>query len=72
MAAKEASSLMVINLKLPVAQELELNSNLRSEAFFQDYEKQRAFQSQFEYKCKLLGLLKGIRMSLTPLFLLDR
>ena len=68
--AREASSLMATNLKLPVAQELELNSNLRSEAFFQDYEKQRAFQSQFEYKRKLLGLLKGIRTSLTPLFLL--
>ena len=70
MAAKEASSLMATNLKLPVAQELELNSNLRLEAFFQDYEKQRAFQSQFEYKHKLLGLLKGIKTSLTPLFLL--
>ena len=68
MASKEASNLMATKLKLPAAQELELNSNLRSEAFFQDYEKQRAFQSQFEYKCKLLGLLKGIRTSLTPLF----
>ena len=70
MAAKDASSLMATTLKLPAAQELELNSNLRLEAFFQDYEKQRAFQSQFEYKRKLLGLLKGIRTSLTPLFLL--
>ena len=70
MAAREASHLMVTSLKLPTAQELELNSNLRSEAFFQDYEKQRAFQSQFEYKHKLVGLLKGIRTSLTPLFAL--
>ena len=70
MVAKQTSSLMATNLKLLVAQELELNSNLRSEAFFQDYEKQRAFQSQFEYRHKLFGLLKGIRMSLTPLFLL--
>ena len=68
MAAKEASHLMATSLKLPAAQELELNSNLRAEAFFQDFEKQRAFQSQFEYKRKLLGLLKGIRMSMTPLF----
>ena len=68
--AKEASHLMATSLKLPAPQELELNSNLRSEAFFQDYEKQRAFQYQFEYKCKLLGLLKGIRTSLTPLFTL--
>ena len=58
MAAKEASDLMATYLKLPPAQELELNSNLRAEAFFQDYEKQRAFQPQFEYKHKLLGLLK--------------
>ena len=68
MAAKEANHLMATSLKLPAAQELELNSNLRVEAFFQDFEKQRAFQSQFEYKRKLLGLLKGIRMSMTPLF----
>ena len=68
MAVKEASNLMATNLKLPVAQVLELNSNLRLEAFFQDYEKQRVFQSQFEYKHNLLGLLKGIRTSLTPLF----
>ena len=70
MAAKEASHLMATSLKLPAAQELELNSNLRAEAFFQDFEKQRAFQPQFEYKRKLLGLLKGIRMSMTPLFAL--
>ena len=68
MAAKEASHLMTTSLKLPAAQELELNSNLREEAFFQDFEKQRAFQSQLEYKRKLLGLLKGIRTSMTPLF----
>ena len=61
---------MATNLKLLAAQELELNSSQRWEAFSQDYEKQRAFQSQFEYKGKLLGLLKGIRTSLTPLFLL--
>ena len=68
MAAKEAGHLMATSLKLPAAQELELNSNLRAEAFFQDFEKQRAFQSQFEYKRKLLGMLKGIRTSMTPLF----
>ena len=50
MTAKQASSLMATSLKLPAAQELELNSNLRAEAFFQDFEKQRAFQPQFEYK----------------------
>ena len=54
MGAKEAGHLMVTNLKLSVAQEHELNSNLRLEAFFWDYEKQRSFQSQFEYKHKLL------------------
>ena len=70
MTAKQASSLMATNLKLPAAQELELNSNLRAEAFFQYFEKQRAFQPQFEYKHKLLGLLKGIRTSMTPLFCL--
>ena len=70
MAAKEASHLIATSLKLPAAQELELNSNLSAEAFFQDFEKQRAFQPQFEYKHKLLGLLKGIRMSMTPLFTL--
>ena len=42
MTAKQASSLMATSLKLPAAQELELNSNLRAEAFFQDFEKQRA------------------------------
>ena len=70
MTAKQASSLMATSLKLPVAQELELSSNLRAEAFFQDFEKQRAFQPQFEYKCKLLALLKEIRTSMTPLFCL--
>ena len=40
MTAKHASSLM--------AHELELNSNLRAEAFFQDFEKQRAFQVQVQ------------------------
>ena len=70
MTAKEASSLMVTHPKLPLAQELELNSNLQAEAFFQDFEKQRAFQQQFEYKHKLLGLLKGIRLSMMPLFAL--
>ena len=69
MTAKEASSLMGTHLKLPPAQELELNSNLQAESF-QDFEKQRAFQQQFEYKRKLLGLLKGIRLSMTPLFAL--
>ena len=39
MAAKEASHLMANSLKLLAAQELELNSNLRAEAFFQDFEK---------------------------------
>ena len=67
---KEASHLMATSLKLLVAQELELKSNLRVEAFFQDFEKQRVFQPQFEYKRKLLGLLKGIRTSMTPLFAL--
>ena len=61
---------MVTHLKLPPAQELELNSNLQAESFFQDFEKQRAFQQQFEYKRKLLGLLKGIRSSMMPLFAL--
>ena len=70
MTAKEASSLMVTHLKLPLAQELELNSNLQVEAFFQDFEKQMAFQQQFEYKRKLLGLFKGIRSSMIPLFAL--
>ena len=70
MTAKEASSLMVTHLKLPPAQELELNSNLQVESFFQDFDKQMAFQQQFEYKRKLLGLLKGIRSSMTPLFAL--
>ena len=59
MTAKQASQLMQTYLKLPPAQELELNSDLQAEAFFQDFEKQRAFQQQFEYKRKLLGLLKG-------------
>ena len=68
MTAKQASQLMQTNLKLPPAQELELNSDLQAEAFFQDFEKQRAFQQQFEYKRKLLGLLKGIRASMIPLF----
>ena len=70
MTAKQASQLMQTNLKLPPAQELELNSDLQAEAFFQDFEKQRAFQQQFEYKRKLLGLLKGIRASMIPLFCL--
>ena len=70
MTAKQASLLMQTNLKLPPAQELELNSDLQAEAFFQDFEKQRAFQQQFEYKRKLLGLLKGIRASMIPLFTL--
>ena len=70
MTAKEASNLMVTHLKLPPAQELELNSILQEESFFQDFEKQRAFQQQFEYKRKLLGLLKGIRSSMMPLFAL--
>ena len=68
LAAKQASQLMQTYLKLPPAQELELNSDLQAEAFFQDFEKQRAFQQQFEYKRKLLGLLKGIRASMIPLF----
>ena len=68
MTAKQASQLMQTHLKLPPAQELELNSDLQVEAFFQDFEKQRAFQQQFEYKRKLLGLLKGIRASMIPLF----
>ena len=68
MTAKQASQLMQTYLKLPLAQELELNSDLQAEAFFQDFEKQRAFQQQFEYKRKLLGLLKGIRASMIPLF----
>ncbi len=68
MTAKQASQLMQTCLKLPPAQELELNSDLQAEAFFQDFEKQRAFQQQFEYKRKLLGLLKGIRASMIPLF----
>ena len=70
MTARQASQLMQTHLKLPPAQELELNSDLQAEAFFQDFEKQRAFQQQFEYKRKLLGLLKGIRASMTPLFAL--
>ena len=70
MTARQASQLMQTHLKLPPAQELELNSDLQAEAFFQDFEKQRAFQQQFEYKRKLLGLLKGIRASMTPLFTL--
>ena len=68
MTAKQASQLMQTYLKLPPAQELELNSDLQAEAFFQDFEKQRAFQQQFKYKRKLLGLLKGIRASMIPLF----
>ena len=44
LTAKHASSLLATSLKLPAAQELDLNSNLRAEAFFQDFEKQRAFQ----------------------------
>ena len=55
---------------MPPAQELELNSDLQAEAFFQDFEKQRAFQQQFEYKRILLGLLKGIQASMTHLFAL--
>ena len=70
MTARQASQLIQTHLKLPPAQELELNSDLQAEAFFQDFEKQRAFQQQFEYKRKLLGLLKGIWASMTPLFAL--
>ena len=70
MTAKQASQLIQTHLKLPPAQEQELNSDLQAEAFFKDFEKQRAFQQQFEYKRKLLGLLKGIRASMTPLFAL--
>ena len=70
MTPRQASQLMQTHLKLPPAQELELNSDLQAEAFFQYFEKQRAFQQQFEYKRKLLGLLKGIRASMTPLFAL--
>ena len=43
MTAKETSNLMVTHLKLPPAQELELNSNLQAESFFQDFEKQKGF-----------------------------
>ena len=70
MTAGQASQLIQTHLKLPPAQEVELNSDLLAEAFFQDFEKQRAFQQQFEYKHKLLGLLKGIWASMTPLFAL--
>ena len=70
MTAREASNLMATHLKLPPAQELELNSDLQADAFFQNFEKQRVFQQQFEYTRKLLGLLMGIRSSMTPLFAL--
>ena len=50
------------------AQELRIGYDLQVEAFLQDFEKRRTFQQQLVYKGKLMGLLEGIRESMTPLF----
>ena len=70
MTTMQASQLMPTNLRLLPAQELKLNNDLQAEAFLQDFEKRRTFQQQLMYKRKLLGLLEGIRVSMTPLFAL--
>ena len=52
------------------AQEFKLNNDLQAETFLQDFEKRRSFQQQLVYKGKLIGLLEGIWVSMTPLFAL--
>ena len=64
----QASQLSLANLMVSPAQELKIGYDLQVEAFLQDFEKRRTFQQQLVYKGKLIGLLEGIRESMTPLF----
>ena len=70
LTTKQASQLSQTNLMVLPAQEFKLNNDLQAEAFLQDFEKSRSFQQQLVYKGKLIGLLEGIRVSMTPLFAL--
>ena len=64
----QASQFSLANLMVSPAQELKSGYDLQVEAFLQDFEKRRTFQQQLVYRGKLIGLLEGIRQSMTPLF----
>ena len=70
MTTRQASQLSQTNLRVLPAQEFKLNNDLQAETFLQNFEKRRSFQQQLVYKGKLIGLLEGIWVSMTPLFAL--